>query len=376
MHNKKCKKVLATVLAGTMVLGMGMTAFASETTPTTSGSTTGAGDFEGHVDKNILTVTLPTSSDTGTFKYIVDPESLIAETNGAKYEGATFESGASVFFQSSENNYTSSSAKLKAINKGAVAADVTVEASVAAGSSVKMAAGKDFTADADKENDLYLGLKVDKEAVKALTETKTGDGVAQDASVTVGLEGKAANYETKYDKTNSKYVYTVKDGIQDEQWNSFEFNLEGVSNTAKTWTASTTLPQVTVTWSYAAHDATKVPTLLPENATEKPAEVAPSISGATEVSDGEGWGYTANFTKGTNLTFTVDYGNKGATSIKSAIIGGTLENMKADANVLSISGDDVTVAGSSWAAANTGVKRYCKITLDDDTEFVIQLTIQ
>ena len=274
MHNMKCKKVLAAVLTGTMVLGLGTTAFAADTTPATSGGTTGAGDFEGHVDKNVLAVTLPTDNDTSVFKYIVDPEGLIAETDGAKYEGATFEEGASVFFQSSENNYTSSSKELKVINKGAVAADVTVEASVETGTTIKMASGKDFTADADKGNDLYLGLKVAKENVAVLGEEVTGDDAEQAAKVTVGLAGKADNYETKYDKDSGKYAYVVKSGIQDTQWNSFDFHLEGASNTASDWSASPALPDVKVTWAYAAHGEDSATTILPENATE---DAAPSV---------------------------------------------------------------------------------------------------
>ncbi|MCI8640094.1 MAG: hypothetical protein HFG41_13400 [Coprococcus sp.] len=65
MNSKKFNKLLA----GTMVLGMSATAFAAEGDPAGTGNTTGTGEFEGHVDKNVLSVQLPTSPAATTFAY-------------------------------------------------------------------------------------------------------------------------------------------------------------------------------------------------------------------------------------------------------------------------------------------------------------------
>ena len=84
MKNKKFNKLIAAMLAGTMVFGMGTTAFAADGDPAGTGNTTGAGAFEGHVDKDVLSVQLPTTPAATTFAYTMDPEGLIAATEGAR----------------------------------------------------------------------------------------------------------------------------------------------------------------------------------------------------------------------------------------------------------------------------------------------------
>ena len=66
------RKLMVGTLAVTMVLGSSMTVFAEEQT----GNATGTGTSVGHLDKEVLTVTLPTGTDN-TFDYYVDPERVI-----------------------------------------------------------------------------------------------------------------------------------------------------------------------------------------------------------------------------------------------------------------------------------------------------------
>ena len=80
---QKFKRFMAVALATTMVLGSSLTAFADE--PTTSGGTDGSGTSEGHVDKEVINVVLPTVASGSTpFAYTMDPEHLIQETNAGK----------------------------------------------------------------------------------------------------------------------------------------------------------------------------------------------------------------------------------------------------------------------------------------------------
>ena len=225
MENKKMKKLLALMLAGTMTMGMGVTAFAADAT---SGDAEGAGELEGHVERDVLAVTLPTNVDAGTFKYIIDPEGLIAETDNAKYADATFEEGASVFFQSADKTYTKDSKKLKVTNKGTVNADVTVTAQAATSGDVSMAATSgDVSGDAKK---LYLGLDVAGKAEKPVKDDAS-------ATVTVGVVGNPDNFETTYNSTSGKYEYGVKANVPETAWNSFEFGLvNGVCSTDAKWT--------------------------------------------------------------------------------------------------------------------------------------------
>ncbi len=270
MNSKRFKKLLAGMLTATMVMGMGITASAADA-PATSGSGTGDGEFEGHVNKSVVEVTLPTASAT-TFAYKMDPEGLIAATEAQKYPGTTFESGANVYFLSAENTYTKDSAKLKVINKGTVDVDVTVKAKIADDTKIKMATSSTFAAD-NKDASLYLGLVVANEAAKAITKTDTTE--ASDAIVKVGLKGRDQNYEVTY-TTDGGYAYAPKEGLVDANWNSFEFGLTGACNPNGDYSADALAAEdVTVTWSYAKHEASSTVTMLAENAT---ADLDPSIA--------------------------------------------------------------------------------------------------
>ncbi len=265
MKNQKIKKLLAGMLAATMVLGMGTTVFAQTGNATGSGNGTGTGSFEGHVDKEVVAVTLPTA-EAATFNYKMDPEGLIAATNQSKYPNASFEAGKNVYFLSGENTWTADSAKLKVVNKGTVDVDVTVVAQTAANDKVAMSTTSTFGAD-DTAAKLYLGLKVADKAAVAVDTTNTAGKIA------VGLRGNEENYEVT--STESGYAYTAKTGVPDTAWNSFEFGLTGACNPKGDYSAADLAgSDVTVTWSYAVRADDSTADLLAANAVS---DAAPSI---------------------------------------------------------------------------------------------------
>lgn len=75
---KNYKKILAGVLATSMVLGNSAVVFADE-----GGQAKGSGKVEGQVKTEVFSVVLPTESDyAGAFDYIIDPMQLIANDAG------------------------------------------------------------------------------------------------------------------------------------------------------------------------------------------------------------------------------------------------------------------------------------------------------
>lgn len=372
---RKANRLLAVLLAGTMVMGTGLTAFAADPDPTT-GNTTGTGEFEGHVEKSVLSVQLPTvSTEAGAvnpFAYTMDPEGLIAATEGAKNKDATFEAGASVYFLSAANTYTKDSAKLKVVNKGTADADVTVKASTATNGNVSMVAGTSaFTGEADISDtksgaELYLGLVVANKTAVAVYEKDDTNNT--EASVTVGLRGNEANYEVKYDENTKKYSYAAKADVPDTAWNSFEFGLTGACNTngnySKTGLAAS---NVTVTWSYAEHESST--TLLDANATDKPADVDPSIEA------------TGTYNKATGvITATVNLGaGTKETTLASAKYGSSVSAVSNETLNPTITG--TTFTGSvkdsvKTAWANRVDPVYVVITLADGTTKDVTLTVE
>jgi hypothetical protein len=124
------KKFLAVALSATMVFGGSLTAFAAPV------EVDGDGASEGHVDKKVVDVSLPTTS-AETFGYTMDPERLIQDTDAAKYDGFKFpeaDTDTGVYFQTSENSYGNASNTVQVINKGAVDQLLTVSAKLTAGS--------------------------------------------------------------------------------------------------------------------------------------------------------------------------------------------------------------------------------------------------
>ncbi len=355
MSNKKFQKLLAILLTGTMLLGMGITSMAAEDDPATEGGTTGAGDFEGHVDKKILQVDLPTVAEGDTtFAYTMDPEGLIAATEGAKDTEATFESGANVYFLSSAKNYTKDSAKLKIVNTGNVDADVTVAAETAANANVTMASSSTFAED-NTNKELYLGLKVANQTETAIKAHADGtDPVA----VTVGLKGKSDNFEVTYNSETQKYGYTQVAGLADTAWNSFEFGLTGACNANGDWSADGLVaPDVTVTWSYAEREADSSNPMLEENASVAPADVEPSIP-STPFS----------YERDATLDITADFGTgtPAATSITKVEASNDGTVVTADfTTVCTIVGNKITLSSGQFGGAGVGDNRYLIVTFNN-----------
>lgn len=282
----KSKKWMAATLAAAMVMGSSITVFATGTTPATSGSTSGAGTSEGHVEKEVVNMVLPTIPSGSTpFAYTMDPERLIQETGGAKYEDYTFPAAASdtgVYFLTGEKTYANTSNTLQAINKSSC--DVTLTVKVKATAS---AGGKDITlatsaTPSTTAAELYLGLTVGTTPKVVSTTEET---------VTKTIAGTATNFETVYDTTESKYKYQEKASAT--TWKAINISMTGaVSN--KAIAADTTAPTVDVTWSYAkAADGTTVDTADQTDYTVTPPATAPSIA-VTNYTISQGQDVTVN----------------------------------------------------------------------------------
>lgn len=275
----KFSKVIAFALATTMVLGSTVTAFAGDN----DGASTGTGTSEGHVEKKVSNVVLPTISQGSTpFAYTMDPEGLVVATAGAKYTDAVFPDSASdkhVYFNNGTNDqsktvYANSSAVQKVTNKSSHKVNLTVTATATTAATDIPLVAESALSTADSAS-LYLGLlvgtKSDTNTAQAITETA--------ATKTVELDGVEGNFMIAVD--NGAYVYRVKsptewagaDNIGDGKtyadataaetafnatWANTTFNLEGAVTSGKAITATTTAPSIAVTWSWT--DPTAAPT--------------------------------------------------------------------------------------------------------------------
>lgn len=241
---QKFKRVMAMGLAATLVLGSCLTAFADET----SGSSEGAGANEGHVNKHVISVKLPTVPDESTpFNYTVDPERLVSNVAGAGRYTETFTDEAKtngVYFLAEEGKYDSSSAELETTSESSAPIKLTVEVAAADDGNIELVdAAPDTTEEADTAQ-LYLALKLGNNDAVAI---KAGETISDEVTIN-GVDG---NFEITWNSTKEEYEYTQKETLSD--WNKASFQLTGVASKASAENVS--VPTLTVTWKYEDPDA-------------------------------------------------------------------------------------------------------------------------
>lgn len=246
---KGLKKAIASMLAVTMVLGTSIVSFAGDASGagvSNNTTLTSSGNFEGHVDKNVVNVTLPTVS-ADNYNFIIDPEGLIAATNHEKYPNTTFNSTTGVYFPTSENGgivaYTDKSAAGRVTNKSSISVNVTMAIEITdLNSSIKTVSQSAVNTGTDAN--LWL-------AVSDGTNIEEVEGTT--ASLTASIPGVSGNYTVSWNAAKNEYQYVI-DPAKDSGWQTADLFLQGACNTNGDWSASGLSEESTVevTWSYEA----------------------------------------------------------------------------------------------------------------------------
>jgi len=237
-----------------------MTAFADDsTTAPATGNASGSGEIEGVVDKDVFCVSLPTTSDaTDIFDFTLDPQSLIAETEGEAYdEDITFEEDATLFFNTavsgnsvssnSATTYASESASLIIKNKSTFDVDVDVTAKLTGLSD----ANKTYTivpkTDENYTNDtttsMYLALNLG-----GTDKAITAEGITASSTIEKVADG---SYEVVYD---NGYTYELKEDVTEFPTSMISLKGSCNSNAEVDWMpAKDAAPSVELTWSVDKH---------------------------------------------------------------------------------------------------------------------------
>lgn len=285
----KLRKLMAGTLAATMVLGSSMMVFAEDEN---TGSATGTGSSVGHVDKEVLKVTLPTGTDN-TFDYWVDPERVINEA-GSLASGTTVQKNEDgVYFKNggaSGTTYSNSSDAVEFVGKNSVAVDVSVVATVEATGEKDIALVADDTALAAATTPaLLMNLTVGTDT-KAIT--------SEGATVKEKLDGVPSNF--KISAENGVYKYAPKTDADEDLWKKTTVKLTGKTNNKEVAT-DMTAPKIKLTWTIEKHvdsylsgtslnsTTTSLTMNLPESVSVSKVEL---VTGATRVALALGNTYT------------------------------------------------------------------------------------
>lgn len=259
--SKKFRKVLAAILAGTMVLGSGVVANAA------SGEGEGKGELDIVKNQDIFQVVLPT--DAGTqFDYILDPTGVIIDTNHAKYASASFvDDGSTMYFRNKPASgsdiatYSNTSDPIKAYNMSTMEVEIKVEATVATPSGIEMSAtsvknGGAGTGTANTVTpSIYLALKGDGNTGGAIAPKAVATSSIGDASklyeVVVAEENGSKVYKKQLDATGSDAKEAGADAEYNNVFEAYSFTLTGDCNPEGKWTGVEVedLPKVSLVWT-------------------------------------------------------------------------------------------------------------------------------
>lgn len=230
---------LAAVIAACLVLSVSAEEELGE------GVGTGVGAMEGSVNTDIYQVVMPTNAE-GVFDFILDPQGLINETNGAAYDGQTFEKDSTVFFrrmdEEAEEDYSSKSDAVTITNKSSMAVDVSLKVEVVASSIEGIMMTDDGEFKDDTGASLYLAID-DGENVVPIGK----DGVSIETTIDAAPDGA---YEYAYDSENNRYTYGLRNDLDDTVFDEYSFRLVGAANGKGDWSELTGVsPEIVITWN-------------------------------------------------------------------------------------------------------------------------------
>lgn len=245
------KKVVALMLATTMVMGSSLVAFAGE--DNTAG---GSGTSSGHLPLDVFSVTVPAETTTaGFFNYTVDPERIINKMgDAAKLKDGTDvtanEDG--VYFKTT-TGFGSTSQPLTLSVKNYIDADITATVELTAGAD-DIAVVNDVSAATEAALELKLQFGDGESKVTAPVS------VAEGATASLTIEGQPDNYDVVLD--GGAYKLDPKSSAT---WATAPIVFSGKTTSAYEITGANTTPAIGVTWSVTKHE-------------DAPANAAPSIA--------------------------------------------------------------------------------------------------
>lgn len=347
---KNYKKLAAITMAATMLVGSGLTAFAGDT-----GTGTGSGKYEGTVDEtSAFTVDVPTTA--AVFDFFIDPNGLLEETDYARLDGKDgddFEEGATLFFtrtvtEDVTEEFGKDSDSVTLTNMSSYTVNVEVTASITGVDGITLAEEAEDVDDAEDPT-LYLAIVSGSE-----TEAITSEG----ATLTGTIDGKADNYEIKWNSDDEKYEYGLKDEATTEDpdddtsaWEKFSFNLTGACGGTWTDEQAEVDPVISLTWKI----------------TDPNAEAGPSIATTSYSYD-----------RSTSLTITTSLGQGSLAATAISKVEASNDGTVVGANLTSactISGNTITFPSGQFGGASIGNNRYLFITFDEGTKVTVTLNI-
>lgn len=241
MVKKRLKKYTAFIIAAALICGLPVPVSAEDASRERGPDIS---QLTADVETDLYQVVMPTDTD-GIFDFILDPQGLINETDGALHEGKSFEKNCTVFFKRSDGgakeDYSCKSDPVTITNKSTMPVEVSLEVKVKPSSLEGIKMTEDSKFKKDKSASLYLAV------IDGKKEMPVGkDGVTLHKTIGAAPDG-AYGYE--YNSDTKKYEYGLKKNIEENIFDKYSFQLIGAANKKGDWAAFTkAVPKILVTW--------------------------------------------------------------------------------------------------------------------------------
>ncbi|MBQ3558759.1 MAG: hypothetical protein IJA07_04515 [Agathobacter sp.] len=364
---KQFKKLIACVMAATLVLGSTTVFFGAETSK--EGTLGGEADFEGSVNTEVFNVVAPTVSATDeVFDFILDPEGLIEITSGNAYStdgSVEFATYGSMYFKVTEDQYDVKSQALTVTNKSSVDVNITLNATVtvpATNASIALSEDANWAA-TDDALEIYLAVATvedDEIATESAIATKS------DNKYTGNVEAELASfnaYKVVYNATTETYDYVIDENVEATPA-TYSFCVTGACNSNADWSDydNTGNPTISVVWTVEMEGA---------EVEEAEPSATPLISTLEYTSDKTD--LVVDFELGLDSTAAT-----GITSIKtgSSQTSFATTNHLTKCTVDTANGKLTLPMSTLFGGAEDGAVRYVQVIFNDTarTTFVLKIT--
>ncbi len=191
---------------------------------------------------DIVNTKMPIIGEDSPFDFIIDPMKLVYDTDAAKYGGGRVEEGASILFKNNEGDYlfSSKSDLLTISNHGNIPVQVTIRASINNSAGIEFVGSRSELGGADPQ--IFMAL-CDEDGIRSVM---TEDG---EARIDVVLDAVPDDsYSFVWNEEEGKYDYKVSEGFDEDDYDSFSFQIYGDCNTEGKWTDIGDAPTIVVSW--------------------------------------------------------------------------------------------------------------------------------
>ena len=256
MKEMRFKRFVTIILAVSMVLGSTVVAMASDSTSSPASATlSGNGQYEGHLEKKVFSVTLPTAA-SDAFDFTFDPEGLITETNGARYSDRTFENGKTVYFKNQDDpsaiKYTDTSTTVSAASASSVSVDLTATVTVTSANGITFVSQNTAAVlSGNTTPNLYLAFVDAADTTKPAAVQESGSALKAVYTKTIDAVA-AEKFTASWNGTKYVYQAATSDGkLADVDKKKISMYMTGAANTKADWSAITAQPKIEVVWAMA-----------------------------------------------------------------------------------------------------------------------------